>query len=75
MWAIKLFLTTLWMAGMVAGWTIGGLLHVLALMVIALVLIEETPFEQKLRKLPTMSRLRFLLPHPREVPPGHSIPR
>lgn len=56
MWILKLSLTTLWMAGMVAGWTFGGLLHLLALAAVVLVLVEETPMEHKLAKF------RFALP-------------
>jgi len=56
MWILKLSLTTLWMAGMVAGWTLGGLLHLLAVVAVALVLVEETPLEKKL------ARFRFQPP-------------
>lgn len=49
MWMIKLTLTTLWMAGIAFGLSMGGLIHVLALAVLALVFIEDTPIERKLR--------------------------
>ncbi len=60
MWILKLSMTTLWMAGMVAGWTLGGVLHLLALAVVALVFVEETPFEKKLGRLRFDRPQRFL---------------
>ena len=67
MWLVKLTLTTMWMAGMVAGWTMGGLLHLLAIAAVALVFIEETPMEQKLR------RFRFHLPQAPPRSTGHAF--
>jgi hypothetical protein len=50
MWTLKLLLATLWMAGMMTGSTFGGWLHLFALAAVALVLIEETPLERRVRR-------------------------
>lgn len=34
-WMVSLLLLSLWMFGIVAGWTFGGLIHLLALAVLA----------------------------------------
>lgn len=49
MWITELALTTLWMAGIALGLTLGGLIHVLALVVLALVFFEDTPVERAIR--------------------------
>jgi hypothetical protein len=48
MWTLKLSLATLWMAGMLRGWTAFGLLHLLALAVVTLVFLEGTRFERRI---------------------------
>ena len=67
MWILKLSLTTLWMAGMVAGWTLGGVLHLLAVAVVALVLVEETPIERRL------AEFRFATPGSRRARTGRAV--
>jgi uncharacterized membrane protein len=47
MWILELALTTLWMAGIAFGFTMGGFVHVLAFVVVALVFTHDTPFERK----------------------------
>ncbi len=39
---LKLSMTTLWMAGVVRGWTCFGLVHLLALAVVVMVFTEGT---------------------------------
>lgn len=34
-WMVSLLLLSLWMFGVVAGWTFGGLIHLLAIAVVA----------------------------------------
>jgi len=68
MWILKLTLTTLWMAGMVADATFGGLLHLLALAAVALVLTEETPLDLRLHPF------HFTLPRARHESSPHSAP-
>lgn len=51
MWVIEFALTTLWMSGIAFGLTMGGWIHVLALVALALALIENTSVEQRLRSL------------------------
>jgi hypothetical protein len=38
-WMVSLLLLSLWMIGIVAGWTFGGLIHLIALYVVARELI------------------------------------
>ena len=45
---LKLSMTTLWMAGMVRGWTFFGLLHLLALAVVVMVFTEGTVVERRI---------------------------
>jgi len=45
---LKLSMTTLWMAGMVRGWTFFGLLHLLALAVVVMVFTEGTLVERRI---------------------------
>jgi hypothetical protein len=51
MWILEFALTSLWMLGVAFGLTMGGWIHVVALAVLALVFIENTSVEQKLRSL------------------------
>jgi hypothetical protein len=51
MWILELALTTLWMSGIAFGLTMGGWVHVLALVVLALVLSEGSSAGQRLRSL------------------------
>ncbi len=53
MWKIELALTSLWMLGVAFSLTMGGWVHVFALAVLALVLIENTSLERRLRSLLT----------------------
>lgn len=64
MWILELTLSTLWMVGVVLGWTLGGGLHVLALLAVALVLIEGTPLERRIRSF------RFSLPRTHRAAAG-----
>ena len=59
MWILKLSLTTLWLAGMVMGWTLGGALHLLAFGVVALVSLEGSAIERRMKRI----GLRFLHQH------------
>lgn len=54
MWMIELALMSLWLLGVAFSLTMGGWIHLLALAGLALVCIENTPFER---------RLRSFLPH------------
>lgn len=45
---LKLSMTTLWMAGVVRGWTFFGLLHLLALAVVVLIFTEGTVVERRI---------------------------
>jgi hypothetical protein len=49
MWFAKVTLMTLWMAGNIFGLTMGGLVHVLGLLAVALVFLEDTAIERKIR--------------------------
>jgi uncharacterized protein (DUF58 family) len=49
-WIFELTLTTLWMAAVAFGQTMGGWVHILAVMVVAMVFIQDTPLERKLRR-------------------------
>lgn len=49
MWKIELALMTLWMLGVAFSLTMGGWIHVLALAMLALVFIENTSAERRLR--------------------------
>jgi len=51
MWILKLTLTTLWMAGNAFGLTMGGLVNVLALVVVALVVLEGTSIDRRIRQI------------------------
>lgn len=41
-------MATLWMAGMVRGWTFFGLWHLLALAVVVMVFVEGTSVERRI---------------------------
>ena len=45
---LKLSMTTLWMAGVVRGWTFFGLLHLLALAVVVMVFTEGTVVQRRI---------------------------
>ena len=45
---LKLSMTTLWMAGVVRGWTFFGLLHLLALAVVVMVFTEGTVIQRRI---------------------------
>jgi len=51
MWMVELALMSLWLLGVAFSLTMGGWIHVLALVGLALVCIENTSFEQRLRSL------------------------
>jgi len=51
MWILEFALTSLWMLGVAFGLTMGGWIHVVALAALALVFIENTSVERKLRSL------------------------
>lgn len=51
MWKIELALMSLWVLGVAFSLTMGGWIHVLALAVLALVFIENTSIERRLRSL------------------------
>jgi hypothetical protein len=51
MWIIELALMSLWMLGVAFGLTVGGWIHMFALATLALVFIENTSVERRLRSL------------------------
>ena len=48
MFLLKLSLTTVWMAGVVRGWSSFTAWHLLAVAVVALVLVEGTALERRI---------------------------
>jgi hypothetical protein len=49
MWKIELTLLSLWALGVLFSPTIGGWIHAFGLAGLALVFVEDTPIEQRLR--------------------------
>jgi len=49
MWMVELALMSLWLLGVAFSLTMGGWIHVLALVGLGLVCIENTSLEQRLR--------------------------
>lgn len=50
MWILEFALASLWVVGIAFGLTMGGWIHVVALAVLALVFIENTAIERRLRE-------------------------
>jgi len=56
MW-LKLTLVTSWMTAVVEGWTLGGFIHLLALVVVAMVLLEGNDDRSTVQRHATAVRL------------------